>query len=71
MEVHFVLNVHACAVYVVSYTSKAQKEMSELLKNACAEARKGNSTIKDQVRDIRNHFLISIEISAQKAVYIA
>ena len=56
MDVHFVLNVHARAVYVVSYISKAQKEMSELLKIACAEARKGNSTIEDQVRDIRNHF---------------
>lgn len=56
MDVHFVLNVRACAVYVVSYISKAQKEMSELLKNACAEARKNNSTIEDQVRDIRNHF---------------
>ncbi len=43
--------------------------MSELLRNACAEAREGNANIK-QVRDIGNKFLNSVEISAQEAVYI-
>ncbi len=45
--------------------------MSELLCKACAEARKeGNGNIKQQVRDIENKFLNSVEISAQEAVYI-
>ena len=44
--------------------------MSELLRQACTEARKGNSNIKQQVRDIGNKFLNSVEISAQEAVYI-
>ena len=44
--------------------------MSELLRKACAEAREGNLTIKQQVRDIGNKFLNSVEISAQEAVYI-
>ena len=57
-------------MYIVSYISKAQKGMSELLRQACAEARKGNSSIKQQVRDIGNKFLNSVEISAQEAVYI-
>lgn len=70
MDIQFVLDVYACAMYIVSYISKAQKGMSELLRNACAEARKGNSTIKQQVRDIGNRFLNSVEISAQEAVYI-
>ena len=43
--------------------------MSELLRTACAEARQGNATIKQQVRDIGNKFL-NVEISAQEAVYI-
>ena len=55
---------------IVSYISKAQKGMSELLRQASAEARKGNSNIKQQVRDIGNKFLNSVEISAQEAVYI-
>ena len=64
MDIQFVLDVYACAMYIVSYISKAQKGMSDLLRNACAEAKEGNSTIKQQVRDIANKFLNSVEISA-------
>ena len=70
MDIQFVLDVYACAMYIVSYISKSQKGMSELLRNACDEAKRGNSTIKQQVRDIGNKFLNNVEISAQEAVYI-
>ena len=70
IDIQFVLDVYACAMYIVSYISKAQKGMSELLRTACEEARKGNSSIKQQVRDIGNAFLNNVEISAQEAVYI-
>ena len=40
MDIQFVLDVYACAMYIVSYISKAQKGMSELLRQACDEARK-------------------------------
>ena len=69
MDIQFVLDVYACAVYIVSYISKAQKGMSDLLRTDCEEARKGNSNIKE-VRDIGNKFLNNVEISAQEAVYI-
>ena len=70
MDIQFVLDVYACVMYIVSYISKAQKGMSQLLQRACDEAREGNSSIKQQVRDIGNKFLNSVEISAQEAVYI-
>ena len=70
MDIQYVLDVYACAMYIVSYISKAHKGMSELLRKACAEAKEGNSNIKQQVRDIGNKFLNSVEISAQEAVYI-
>ena len=70
MDIQFVLDVYASAMYIVSYISKAQKGMSELLRKACAEAKEGNSTIKQQVRDIGNKFLNSVKISAQEGVYI-
>ena len=35
------------------------------------QARNGNSTVKQQLRDIGNKFLNAVEISAQEAVYIA
>ena len=34
MDIKFVLDVYACAMYIVSYISKAQKGMSELLCNS-------------------------------------
>ncbi|CAH3031968.1 unnamed protein product, partial [Pocillopora meandrina] len=43
MDIQFVLDVYACAAYIV----------------ACDEARAGNSSIKQQVRDIGNQFLNS------------
>ena len=70
MDIQFVLDVYACAMYIVSYISKAQKGMSQLLQRACDEAREGNSSIKQRVRDIGNKFLNSVEICAQEVVYI-
>ena len=70
MDIQYVLDVYAYAVCIVNYISKGQKRMSELLREACTEARKGNHIIKKQVRDIGSGFLHSIEISAQEAVYI-
>ncbi|XP_028418500.1 uncharacterized protein LOC114543885 [Dendronephthya gigantea] len=70
MDIQYVLDVYACAMYIVSYISKGQKGMSELLRKACAEAKEGNTNIKQQVRDIGNKFLNSVEICAQEAVYI-
>ena len=72
MDIQFVLDVYACAMYIVSYVSKTQKGRSQLLQRVCDEARDGNSTIKQQVRDIGNKFLNSVEIhvGAQEAVYI-
>ena len=66
MDTRFVLDIYACAMYIVSYISKAQKGMSQLLQRAC----EGNSSIKQKVRDIGNKFLNSVEISAQETVYI-
>ena len=57
MDIQYVLDVYACAMYVVSYISKAQRGLSELLRVACEEAKNGNSCVKQQVRDIGNKFL--------------
>ena len=71
IDIQYVLDVYACAMYIVSYISKAQRGMSELLRIACEEAKSGNSSVKQQVRDIGNKFLNAVEISAQEAVYLA
>ena len=53
MDIQFVLDIYACAIYIVSHISKAQKGISEILRAACNEARKGHTSIKQQVRDKR------------------
>ena len=70
MDIQFVLDVYACAIYIVSYISKAQRGISDLLRTACEEAKFGNSTVQQQVRDIGGKCLNAVEISAQEAVYI-
>ena len=49
---------------------KGSRGMSELLRQACDEARHGNSTLKQQVRIIGNKFLNNVEVTAQEAVYL-
>ena len=44
--------------------------MSKLLQKATEEARNGHEDIRQQVRNIGNKFLNSVEISAQEAVYL-
>ena len=52
MDLQFIIDVYACAIYIASYLTKAQRGISELLRNACKEVNKGNKTIKEQVRII-------------------
>ena len=71
MDIQFVTNVYACAVYIASYVTKSQRGMSELLRKAADEAvlNDGNS-IRQQLRAVGNKFLNAVEISAQEACYI-
>lgn len=70
IDVQFILDAYACAAYIVSYISKSQRGMSNLMYEACKEARQGNKTLKQQVRHIGNKFLTHVEVSAQEAAYL-
>ena len=70
MDLQFVLDPYACAVYILSYITKGQRGMSKLLRRALQEAKFGNKDIVDKVRHIGNKFLNAVEISAQEAVYL-
>ena len=69
-DIQFVLNAYACATYIVSYINKSAKGMSQLMAEACKEARRGNKTLKESVRHIGNKFLNATEVSAQEAAYL-
>ena len=49
MDIQYVLDVYACAVYIVNCISKGQKGTSELLRQACSETRKGNHNINSKL----------------------
>ena len=70
MDIQFVLDPYACAVYIVSYITKGQRGMSKLLCKACDEAKEGNKDIVNKARHFGNKFLNAVEISAQEAVYL-
>ena len=71
MDIQYVLDPYACAVYILSYITKGQRGMMcKLLRKACEEAKEGNKNIVNKVRHIGNKFLNAVEISAQEAVYL-
>ncbi|KAL9983382.1 hypothetical protein ACROYT_G005544 [Oculina patagonica] len=70
MDIQYVLDPYACAIYILSYITKGQRGMSRLLEAACEEAKSGNQNIRDRVRHIGNKFINAVEISAQEAVYL-
>ena len=70
MDIQYILDPYACAVYILSYITKGQRGMSKLLRKASEEASSGNKDIINKVRHIGNKFLNAVEISAQEAVYL-
>lgn len=69
MDIQFVLDPFSCIVYVVSYISKAEREMGILLKQTKIEAAEGNMDAKQTMRKIGSAYLHHREVSAQEAVY--
>lgn len=69
MDIQFVLDPFSCIVYVVSYISKAEREMGMLLKQTKIEAAEGNMDAKQTMRTIGSAYLHHREVSAQEAVY--
>ena len=50
MDMQFVLDPYACAVYILSYITKGQRGMSKLLEKSCEEAKAGNKDIVSHAR---------------------
>nr|XP_021334689.1 uncharacterized protein LOC110440049 [Danio rerio]XP_021334690.1 uncharacterized protein LOC110440049 [Danio rerio] len=70
MDIQFVVDAYSCIVYIISYISKAEREMGLLLANAQKEAHKqGNMDAKQALRKLGSVFLHNREVSAQESVY--
>lgn len=56
MDIEFVTNPWACTMYVLSYISKSERNMGQLLKEAAKESKK-NDDIRKQMKILKNAFL--------------
>lgn len=70
MDIQFILDPYACVSYIVSYISKGQRGLSNLLSEACKEVKQKDSDIRQQVKRIGNQCLSHVEIGAQEAAYL-
>ena len=66
MDIQYILDAYSCVSYIVSYISKGQRGLSNLLLQACEDAKEKDSTMRDQVRRISNQFLSSVEMRCSR-----
>lgn len=69
MDIQYDLDAYSCVMYILSYISKAEREMGRLLKQAQKEASEGNEDIVQDMRKVGSAYLNHREISAQEAVH--
>lgn len=70
MDIQYVVDAFACVVYIISYISKAEREMGLLLGNAQREVSKDkNLDAKSALKKLGSVYLHSRDVCAQEAVY--
>ena len=63
------MDPYACVMYIVSYISKSEREMGDLLRNAQREASEGNGEAISQLRKLGSLYLHHREISVMGSIY--
>ena len=71
MDIQFILDPYACAKYLMSYTTKPEREMSLLLEATHKECREGNMAVRQEMKKLTGTFFNHREVSVQEAVYRA
>ncbi|XP_029933198.1 uncharacterized protein LOC115377526 [Myripristis murdjan] len=70
MDISFVTDAYAVVIYIISYITKAEREIGLLLSNAQKEAKKqGNLSAKEALRKLGSVYLHNRDVCAQEAVY--
>ena len=67
IDVQFCLNPYGCIHYMISYVTKDEREMGQVLKAVSNEM--CSSDIRHQMKKCASAFMNSREVSAQEAVY--
>ena len=69
INLQYILDPYASAVYVISYIGKSQRGMSKLLRDTLTHLKSGNATIKERLRGIASKFHSCSAVSAQEVSY--
>lgn len=65
----WIFSTFSCVVYIISYISKAEREIGLLLQQTKNEAFDGNINAQEAMKKVGTAYLHHREISAQEAVY--
>ncbi|CAF5208760.1 unnamed protein product, partial [Rotaria magnacalcarata] len=71
MDIQFVLDPYVCAKYLMSYTTKPEREMSLLLEATHKECREGNMSVREEMKKLTGTFFNHRQVSVQEAIYRA
>ncbi|XP_044221305.1 uncharacterized protein LOC122991901 isoform X4 [Thunnus albacares] len=70
LDISFVTDAYAVVIYIISYITKAEREIGLLLSNAQKEATKqGNLSAKEALKKLGSVYLHNRDVCAQEAVY--
>lgn len=70
MDMQFVLDPYAAAMYVVSYMMKGQRGLSTIMQKTIEGCNERNASVLERIRQTGNAFMNAQEICAQEACYV-
>ena len=69
MDIQYITDPYSCVMYILSYISKAEHELSDILRHAQHELRQGNVDLKSEMKKLGNVYLDYREVSCQEAAH--
>ena len=69
MDIQYITDAYSCVMYIISYISKAEREMGVVLENVRKEAAEGNCDAQQAMKKIGGAYFRQREVSAQEAAY--
>ncbi|CAF4361992.1 unnamed protein product, partial [Rotaria sp. Silwood2] len=69
MDIQFVLDTYASEKYLMSYTTKSEREKSLLFEGIHKEYREGNMSVREEMKKLIDTFFNHRQVSVQEAIY--
>ncbi|XP_073714148.1 uncharacterized protein [Misgurnus anguillicaudatus] len=68
MDIQYILDPYSCIMYMLSYISKPEHEMNEMLKNVIKAVRETNVNEEDEMKHIMQAYSKHRQVSSQESV---